>query len=395
MISVEDALALCLENTSKGESQTQPIIRNKTNSYLYKDIYSPIDLPSFRNSAMDGYALLWSDVNKGVLSFKIAGEIQAGDTKQYQLNPGEAFRIYTGAPVPVNCDLVIQQEKANKELTLITINDESYELGLNIRNVAEQVKAGELALEQGTELTSAAIGYLASLGIEFVETVKQPRIAVVTTGNELKQPGEKLEFGQIYESNSFSLITAFDKIGIRDIEHFQLPDNYDASLNLFKRLLAEVDFLVISGGISVGDYDFTGKALTELQVSEIFYKVKQKPGKPLLMGKKDNCHVFALPGNPAAALSCFYTYIHSSIKKHLGSHSPSPQFIELKAKNAFSKKGNRAQFLKAKLENGGVRILEGQSSNMMHTFAVADALVYLNEERSSTCVGETVNCLLI
>jgi molybdopterin molybdotransferase len=394
MISVEEAIELCVSNTRIGHSASYGL-EESGGKYLAENVTSPIDLPSFRNSAMDGYVLLWEDYQRGNRQFKLVGEIEAGNTQQHEIISGECYRIFTGAAVPVNAGLVIMQENVTREGDTVSIVEEGAVLDQNIRQKAEQIARGEIALEKGSHLHSASIGYLASLGIDEVTCICPPKIKVISTGNELIKPGGKLNFGQIYESNSAALLTEIDRLGIEGVEYEHLPDDYHKIEESIANALANFDYLILSGGISVGDYDFVGKAVKNLNIEEVFYKVKQKPGKPLYFGKKGNCCVFGLPGNPAAALSCFKVYVRSSILKFMGAKETKPQFLHLQAGNSFRKKGNRAQFLKAQFVDGGVNILEGQSSNMMHTFAVSDCLVYLSEEESEINSGDWVSCLLL
>ncbi|MBD79192.1 MAG: molybdopterin molybdenumtransferase MoeA [Crocinitomicaceae bacterium] len=394
MISVNDAILKSVERTKQGTIH-QTTLKDVNRGFLTEDFISDIDLPSFNNSAMDGYALLYSDYQNGRREFDLIGEIQAGDTNIYELNSGQAYRIFTGAPTPLNCDLVIMQEHVNQTQNGILIDEENAKAGQNIRLIGEQVKKGDLALKKGAELTPAAVGYLASLGATSINTIIQPSITVVSTGNELVSIGSELKFGQIYESNSYGIVSELKKCGFNDVSSEKLNDNYEETFNKIRQLIEFSDYVILTGGISVGDYDFVGKALKELEVEEVFYKVKQKPGKPLFFGRKGYCHIYALPGNPAAALSCLNVYVKSSLRKFLGCIDPLPNFIPIKANNDFHKKGNRAQFLKAKVDNGAVTILEGQGSNMMHTFAIANALVYMNENNTSISKGDQVSCLLL
>ncbi|MGB0402819.1 MAG: molybdopterin molybdotransferase MoeA [Salibacteraceae bacterium] len=394
MISVKEAIEKVIEHTAIGKVVSTETQKTE-GQYTTNDIYSPIDLPSFRNSAMDGYALLYSDYENDVRQFELAGEIPAGCTKKHKVKSGEAYRIYTGAPTPLNSDLVIMQEHVSTKNNSVIIEEQNSRKNQNIREIGEQVQKGTLALKKGTAINSATIGYLSSLGIGSINTINKPKIAVVSTGDELIEAGNSLEFGQIYESNSSALISELKKTGIESISLYKLKDDYPSTKESLSQLVKEYDYLIITGGISVGDYDFVGKALMEIDTKEIFYKVKQKPGKPLFFGKNQNCHVFALPGNPAAALSCLHIYVKTSLRKYLGCENPRPQFANLKSTSAFIKKGDRAQFLKARTTENGVEIMDGQSSNMMQTFALSNALVYVPAETSEIKIGDPVQTLLI
>ena len=222
--------------------------------------------------------------------------------------------------------------------------------GDNIRPLGEQVKKGGLALKEGTKLTPAAIGYLSSLGIKKVPVYKKPSIAIVTTGNELTEAGQP-KYGKIYESNSAMLKSAILNLGLETISIHKVEDDYDDTFKKLQDVLTRNDLVIITGGISVGDYDFVGRALKELDVKEVFYKVNQKPGKPLFFGKHEQTILFALPGNPAAALTCFYIYVQTALLKMTGKNFNLNKVMATSRSNFF-KNGDRPQFLKAIYKEG-------------------------------------------
>jgi molybdopterin molybdotransferase len=388
MISIKEAIQL-VKNTSKPliKSSVMPVV--KSGGYLlFEDVYSSIHMPPFRQSAMDGYALnLHND-----LSYNLIGEVKAGDGHQPILKKGEAIRIFTGAPVPDTANAIMMQEKVKTDGNFITI-EHNISLEHNIRPFGEQVKAGDIALKKGTKLTPAAIGYLMSLGITEVSVFKKPTIAVITTGNELIEAGQELSYGKIYESNSKMLLSALHSLKFYDVTLHKVEDDYSKTVEKLNAVINENDLVLITGGISVGDYDFVGKALKELEVKEQFYKVKQKPGKPLFYGKKGDTQIFALPGNPAAALSCFYVYVYIALQKMMNHNVLELPRIDAKSTSHFEKKGDRAQFLKAIYENGKVEILEGQNSSMLQTFALSNALVYAHETISKIEKGDTIEVI--
>ncbi len=371
------------------KSSLKPI--EKAGGYqLFSDVMSPISMPPFRQSAMDGYAVCLHDG----LTYRLIGEIKAGDSHQTILKKGEAVRIFTGAPVPDTANAVIMQEKVTVKNLQITLASKTT-INHNIRPVGEQVKKGELALKKGTKLTPAAIGYACSLGIQNVSVVKKPHIAIVTTGNELVEAGNPLSYGKIYESNSRMLQNALYNLRFYDVTIHKVEDNYAKTRDKLEEVINENDLVIISGGISVGDYDFVGKALEALNVEALFYQVKQKPGKPLFFGKKEDTVVFALPGNPAAALTCFYIYVYIALQKMIGKNEVELPRTKAKSLSNFIKNGDRPQFLKAIYHHGNVEILEGQSSAMLQTYALANALVYMPENVSKIEMGDPVEVILL
>lgn len=390
MISISEAISIVKNNSKPLLKQTKKSVEKAGGYHLYEDIYSPINMPPFRQSAMDGYALhLHED-----LTYTLIGEVQAGNASRLQLKKGEAVRIFTGAPVPDTANAVMMQEKVKVDGNTISITHKINQ-ELNIRPLGEQVKQGDLALKQGTKLTPAAIGYLSSLGITEVSVYKKPNIALVTTGNELIEGGQELTYGKIYESNSKMLLSALYGLKFYDVTIHKVEDDYHQTLSKLNEVINANDLVIITGGISVGDYDFVGKALKELQVEELFYKVKQKPGKPLFFGKKHHTSIFALPGNPAAALTCFYVYVYIALQNMMNKKVNELPRVKAKSVSNFTKKGDRPQILKAIYNNEEVEILEGQNSSMQQTFAISNALVYAPEDVNEIKINDMVETILL
>ncbi|GAA3590689.1 molybdopterin molybdotransferase MoeA [Flavivirga amylovorans] len=390
MVTINEAVNAVKNNISPlFKEETKPLERCG-GYYLSKDIVSPVNMPPFRQSAMDGYALFLHDN----LSYTLIDEVKAGDHHRPALKPGEAIRIFTGAPVPETANAVMMQEKVVVDGSKITIENYVPE-GHNIRPMGEQVKTGELALKKGTKLTPAAIGYLTSLGITEAQVYKKPTIALITTGNELVEAGEPLPYGKIYESNSKMLLNALYNLKFYDVTIHKIADDYIQTKNKLETVISNNDLVIATGGISVGDYDFVGKALKELQVKEVFYKVKQKPGKPLFFGKKEDTAIFALPGNPAAALSCFYAYVYIALQKMMNNDTIELPRIKARSMSEFEKRGDRPQFLKAIYHSDTVEILEGQNSSMLQTFALSNALVFVPEDVSNININDELEVILL
>jgi molybdopterin molybdotransferase len=390
MISVEKALEIVSNNSNPTKKSKGINLSDALGYVLFEDVFSPIHMPPFRQSAMDGYALHVHDSN----TYTIIGEVKAGDGHQPTLKPGEAVRIFTGAPVPYTANAVMMQEKTSIENKFLRLESQAKQ-NENIRPLGEQVFKDQIALKKGTKLNAAAIAFLTSLGITQVKVYNKPSIAIVVTGNELAKAGESLKYGQIYESNAIMLSSALKHLGYQKVSTHKVSDNYDKTLQLLDEVISTSDVVLVSGGISVGDYDFVGKALEELGVTEFFYKVNQKPGKPLFFGKKEDKIIFALPGNPAASLSCFYVYVISALERLSGNVNFSFNRTQAFSTSNYIKKGNRGQFLKAIYKNGRVEILEGQNSSMLHTFALANALVYLPESAKSITKNDQVEVILL
>lgn len=234
-----------------------------------------------------------------------------------------------------------------------------------------------MVLDKNTIITPAAIGFFACLGIAEIMVYSKPKVAILVTGNELVTAGKKLPKGKIYESNSVMLEAALKEVGIKKTSVFRVKDNLKATTKMIESCLAQFDIILISGGISVGDYDFVKEALLVNGVEELFYKINQKPGKPLFFGKKEEKLVFALPGNPASSLTCFYVYALPALKKRLGFTAIHLPKMNRKINIAFSNTSGKTLFLKGFYNDETVCILESQSSAMLNTFAVANCFIYV------------------
>lgn len=390
MITVDEALNRIAQHSAKSLDQQEVKVENALGRALATEIVAPISLPSFRQSAMDGYALCIHNS----LVYKVIGEVKAGDALTFELHPGEAVRIFTGGSVPASADTVIMQEKTsekNKQLLL----EEMPSMGANIREIGTQIKKGSIPLPKGHWITPATLGLLKSLGIEKVWVHQNPKVSIVVTGNELLPAGAELSEGKIYESNGSVLQAVLKQKGIETTSIASAEDTLEATENALSKAMEHSDLVLISGGISVGDYDFVGTALNNLGVQQIFYKVLQKPGKPFFFGIKNNTYVFALPGNPGSTLSCYYVYVNTLIDRISGRSQPGLLRIFLPLTETLENKGNRALFLKANVTQREVEILDYQNSSMMISFATANALVYVPSEKNMVEKGELVETLIL
>jgi molybdopterin molybdotransferase len=364
---------------------------------LAENVKSPVDLPLFDQSAMDGFAVNFDDedLRNEELSFRITGEIKAGDKPNGKLKKNSAVYIYTGAATPLNTSCVVMQEKVQTNNGSVIIPASVLTKGSNIRFKGTQIKKGEPALAKGTLLNPAAVGFLCSMGISKIKVTGKPLVSVLSTGNELQEAGSKLYKGQIFESNSVMLKAALNGNGFETKYVSSVNDDKKNLTSIVSKMLSSSDVLIISGGISVGKYDLVKDILENSGVKELFYKVSQKPGKPLYCGKLKNKLIFALPGNPAASLVCFYEYVLPSLRKMSGysDFELSKEFLPLT--ESYELKGERDLFLKAKINNGKVTLLEGQGSDILKSFAEANALVYLSVNKRKIVKGDLVETHLI
>lgn len=392
MIDVQTALKLVLSNNNKIVTTLEMELPKALNYILAESIASNIDMPNFRQSAMDGYAL---NINPdGSKDYKLIGEVKAGDAHQPNLKSGEAVRIFTGAAVPDSANAVIMQERVLRENDSIQIQSEIKEND-NIRPKGEQIQKGTIALEKGTQIKAAHIGFLSSLGVNKVTVVSKPSIGIVVTGNELIQTSEPLTYGKVYESNAAMLTAALHNLAYHKTTNYRVEDDFQKTKEVLMKALDSNDVVLVSGGISVGDYDFVKSAFEELAVEELFYKVKQKPGKPLFYGQYKNTAVFGLPGNPAAALTCFYLYVYPLLNSVQNASKIELERLNLPLLEDYQPKGDRAQFLKAYINSKGVEILTAQSSAMVNSFTVANALACIEENAPKKSKGELIEVILL
>ena len=389
MVSVQDAFSILQNNLPALQQVEIPLIQVQKH-VLAEAVFSPINMPPFRQSAMDGYALCLFEG----LEYEIIGEIKAGDSHLVELLPGQAIKIFTGAAVPDSAQAVIQIEKVSEKDGRLFL-EEVVKPETNVRPVGEQIAVGELALEKGTLLNAAAIGFLAGLGFTSAKVFQKPNVGIVVTGNELTKPGEPLEYGKVYESNGIMLATALKEAYFEKVTLYEVNDDFENTKNKLAEALSENEVVLVSGGISVGDYDFVARALKELEVETLFYKVNQKPGKPLFAGKTKDKIVFALPGNPAGALTCFYVYVLPTLSILMGKAPNYNQSQPISIAHDYSVRNTRSQFLKANIVNDEANVLSHQASSMLNSFAVSNGLVFVPDGIYELKKGDKVEVYLL
>ncbi len=355
---------------------------------LAEDVYALTDVPPFNQSSMDGYALNyegWKQNN----TLKIEGLAQAGLAEQSPLQIQNTCRIFTGAAVPPGADTVVMQEKVDIQDGKLIIKDPSLLAGQNVRIQGSEAKKGELALEKGCLLNAPAIGFLAGLGIHELMVYPGPNLSIILTGNELLQPGLPLAYGQVYESNSYALNAAIREAGILNVDVFSAEDDLKILTEVLGIAMEKSNLVLLTGGVSVGDYDFVIRAAEANGVEQVFHKIRQKPGKPIYFGKKGNKYIFGLPGNPASVLICFYEYVYPAIgllSKREKDLKKMSGILEANMK----KPAGITHFLKAYFDGKYVKDLKAQESFRLSSFAIANCLIKLDEDRTEYKAGEEV-----
>lgn len=357
----------------------------------------PIDVPAFANSAMDGFALRGADLpREGERRFHLVATRLAGDTRAATVAAGECVRITTGAPLPQGADTVVIKENVRVDGDAVVVNA-GESAGANIRAAGEDFARGELAFSAGQRLTPARLGALASFGHAEVDVVRAARAVLLTTGDEIVAAGGVLEFGQIYNSNRYSLGAMLQEAGVVLLRHEHLRDDPAALRDALQRAAADADLVVSCGGVSAGEADFLPRLLAEVGVVD-FWKVRMKPGMPLLFGAVGDTLVFSLPGNPVSSIATFQVIVKPALEVWAGRDpAQSPRWYARLAE-PLRKTHRRAEFLRASREcraDGTLWVtpFPRQGSGVLRSVAEADCLVVVNEDVQSLAVGDCVEIL--
>jgi molybdopterin molybdotransferase len=344
---------------------------------LAQDLISTLDLPPWPNSAMDGYALNLADWSG--MPLPVSQRIFAGQAPE-PLAAGTCARIFTGAPVPAGADCVEMQENAQVQADGRVVFTEALHAGQNIRPQGQETTVGETVLAAGTRLGPIEQGLAASLGCAALPVIRRVRVAVLSTGDELIEPGQALGPGQIYNSNRVLLCSWLTRLGCEVVDAGILPDDLPATRQRLAELGA-VDLILSTGGVSVGEADFLGIALRE-EGELALWKLAIKPGKPLTCGHFRGVPVIGLPGNPASTLVTFALLARPYILRRQGVQAVEPLKFQVPAGFVWPKPGNRREYLRGRLEQGRAVIYKNQSSGVLRSAAWAEGLVEVLEGRT-------------
>ena len=392
MISVSDAKIKIQLNTKLLAPVKIPVA-SAFGLVLAEDIYAACSVPNFNQAAMDGYAFRYEDLIQSK-RFYVKNVIAAGDKNIEVIPKQHAIRIFTGALVPQELDTVVMQEKVEVLNNEIIILDQDLQKGSNVRMAGAEIKKNDLALSKNCFLSPAAVGFLAGVGIHEVLVHPKPRVHIIITGKELIIPGQTLLESQVYESNSLLIQSALRQLHIQNSTIVFVGDELIETTNAISKALQTADLILLTGGVSVGDYDFVVEAANACGVKQLFHKVKQRPGKPLYAGIKDKKVVFGLPGNPASVLTCFYNYVITAIECMTGQKNLI-QKKWLPLSNAVNKKVKLTQFLKAVYNDHQVTPLPAQESFRLSSFSLANCLIVLPEKKLDFTEGEMVETLVL
>jgi molybdopterin molybdotransferase len=354
--------------------------------FAAEDAVARLPLPMFDNSAMDGYAVAAGDCNKGA-RLQVVGEQPAGIDRKLCISKGEAIRIFTGAPIPKGADAVVMQEDVSREGEEIVINADA-EPGEFIRQRGCDLAEGQKILETGEQITAPKLALLASQGLEKISIGGEVRVSIVSTGDELASPGEKLEPGQIYDSNSVLLRGLVNRCGatVASLEH--CADNSQALRTAF-RAAAKSDVVIVTGGVSVGEHDLVRQTLRHLGAEIGLWRVAIKPGKPFMFGHLERVCFFGLPGNPVSAFVTFLQFVRPAILKMMGAADLELPRVSARLAADIGNESDRAHYLRGKLENEMFAPIGRQESHALFGLSQSNALVRL-EAGESLKAGDKV-----
>ena len=392
MISVGEGQARVLARIAHPtEPEVVPVARALGRT-LAQDVSAPFDVPPADNSAVDGYAVRAEDLVAGDRArLSVVRDLPAGAVFEGRLAPGEALRIMTGAPMPEGADTVVPQELATPDGDAVRL--EAVPPGANVRPRGEDVRAGAVVLRPGAVLRPQELGLIASLGFAAVKVSVRPRVALLSTGDEVAEPGGPRRPGQIFDANRFSLHGLVEAAGAEPVDYGIVPDVREALRARFLEAAAAAEVVITSGGVSVGAYDLVKEVLSEVGGIE-FWQVAMQPGRPFAVGAIGASHFFGLPGNPVASVLCFLIFVRPALWKLMRRREVEPPRFTAIAAEPMRKRPGRREFKRGILrfsERGWQVSTTGpQGSGILSSMVAANCLIILEEARGDVVPGEPV-----
>jgi molybdopterin molybdotransferase len=399
-LHVDDALERILNAVSSVRGYEQVSILEGVTRVLHDPVVSPLDVPSHTNAAVDGYAIRGTDLPGAgsIVKMEVVGVALAGTPFVGAVLPGQSVRIMTGAPMPAGADTVLMQEHVDVDGDRICITGGRHRMADNVRMAGEDVKRGETVLNGGRYLTPPDIGLIASLGISEIKVKRRPRVALLSTGNEVHQLGRSLEAGGIYDSNRYTLHSALRRLSVKVMDQGIVPDDPELLSEALIRAASAADVIISSGGVSVGEADFVKEVLSS--IGNIgFWKVAMKPGRPVAFGSIGASTFIGLPGNPVAVMVNFYQFVLPLLEKKMGIlERPVIPTLKAKCLERLAKKPGRTEYQRGILErtetgDWEVRTSGKQGSGILRSMSLANAMIILAHDRASVEPGEMVDVL--
>ena len=372
-------------------------IKDSLGRILSEDIYSPIDVPNYENSAMDGFVFFQPKENSPKI-LKVTGSVLAGQISSQEIISGEAIQIMTGGKIPNAGNTVIPIELVTHENNKIVLN-ETPKIGANIRKVGEDVKKGALILKAGKCIRPSEIGLLASLGLSSIKVYHRLRVAFFSTGDEVVAVGKPIKIGQVYDSNNHTIGAMLKQLGVDTIDLGIVADDRKVLKETLLSIADKADVIITSGGVSVGAADFMKEILREIG-EVLFWKLSIKPGRPLAYGKISQAHYFGLPGNPVASMVTFYQVVQPHLKTLMGEtgYQPPPLF-KVKAESLIAKRPGRMEFQRGilfkKNNEWWVRTTGSQGSAILSSMTQANCFIVLDIHLDSVDAGSDVHVQLM
>jgi molybdopterin molybdotransferase len=391
LVSVEDHLARVLDDLAPLSAADVPLL-DALGLTLEADVTSGVSLPRFDNSAMDGYAVRTSDLRSVPVTLPVVGAIGAGQAGVASLEPGAVAKIMTGAPMPEGADAVVPYEWTDRGAARVEIG-KAPEVAQHVRYAGEDVREGDVVLTAGTVLEPRHLGLLASIGRPSVRCGRRPRVVVVSTGSELREPGADLAEDSIYEGNSFLLAGAAVRAGAEVRRLGIVPDEPSAFLDAVREALPDADVVITSGGVSQGDYDVVKAALRPLG-TVWFGGVAMQPGKPQGYGRVDGVPIFTLPGNPVSSYISFQVFVLPALRRMMGREPAAQPWPTARLGEAVNSSPlGKRQFLRGVLRDGELHRVGGPGSHLVAALAASDALIVVPEGATSLAPGDEVQML--
>jgi len=392
MISVRDAQAHILDRITAAVPPELLPLAAALGRVLADDVRAEMDVPPTDNSAVDGYAVASADIPRtGTRALEVVAELAAGSVFAGTLRTGQALRIMTGAPMPAGADTVYPQEVVERRGGSAIVGPLA--AGANTRRRGEDVQAGTVVLPAGGVLRPQEIGVAASLGLAQLLVRRKPRVAILSTGDEVAEPGSVRKPGQIYDSNRFSLRGLVEGAGATAVDDGIVPDQFDELRARLLRAAEHADVVLTSGGVSVGDYDLV-KAVLEQAGGIDFWQVAMQPGRPLAVGSIGSALFFGLPGNPVASMLTFHLFVRPALWKLAGRRELFLQPFRAIAVEPMSKKAGRREFKRGILayahDRWEVRTTGPQGSGILSSMTAANCFIVIEEERGDVSAGETL-----
>ncbi len=393
VLSVDAALAIIHQQISELDNRQTVILPNALGMTLADDIISPINVPNFNNSAMDGYGFKCSEpVQAAGQSYKIIGQALAGQTFKQTIGEHECVRIMTGAKIPEGVDTVIEQEKTHINDAQMTLGRDIKQ-GANVRYIGEDIDQGSIVLAAGSLVGAAQMGVLASLGIASVQVHRKPRVAVFSSGDEIRSIGETLDGDQIYDSNRYTISGLLQKAGVEVIDLGVIPDTQEVIEQTLLSVASDVDMIITSGGVSVGDADFIKQALDK-NGAIYFSKLHLKPGRPLTFGRLNQALFFGLPGNPVAVMVTFMYFVRPALLQLLGRNEVSPVDFRVNCQSDIRKLPGRTEIQRGILQHNAdglsVATTGKQGSGVLSSMSRGNCFIYMPDDAQAIKSGEQV-----